>query len=104
MFGFVLGVRFLYFYLRNPDYSGYIQSLIVGTGAVVMACILVAVALLAELIATNCRLVEEVLMRVRRIETELAEREPALRLEGIQSTGAKPWHNQQVQPARASAR
>nr|WP_233561158.1 glycosyltransferase family 2 protein [Sorangium cellulosum] len=103
VFGLALGVRFLYFYLQNPDYSGYIQSLIVATGAVVVACILVAVALLAELIAANRRLVEEVLMRVRRIETELAQRAPGVRPEGIHTTGAKPWRNQQVHRARASA-
>jgi glycosyltransferase involved in cell wall biosynthesis len=69
-FGVVLGGRFLYYYVKNPSYSGYTQSLVVGTGAVIIAFLLLATALLSELLASNRRLLEEILLRVRRLELD----------------------------------
>lgn len=66
--GAALGGRFLYHYLSQPSYSGYVQSLVVGTGAIVIAFLLLITALLAELIASNRRLLEDVLLRVKRLE------------------------------------
>jgi len=68
--GLLLGGRFLYYYLRNPNYSGYIQSLVVATGATIIAFLLLVAALLAELIASNRRMLEELLFRVKRLELE----------------------------------
>jgi hypothetical protein len=72
--GVLLGGRFLYYYLKNPNYSGYTQSLVVGTGAVVIAFMLGVAALISELIASNRRLLEEILLRVRRLEYGHKER------------------------------
>jgi glycosyltransferase involved in cell wall biosynthesis len=72
--GVLLGGRFLYYYLKNPNYSGYTQSLVVGTGAVVIAFMLGVAALISELIASNRRLLEEILLRVRRLEYGQQER------------------------------
>jgi glycosyltransferase involved in cell wall biosynthesis len=83
--------RFLFYYLVTRGASGHIQSLIVGVGAVVLAFLVGLVAMLAELLAANRRLIEDVLMRVRRLEVQegLASQTP---IEGVTSTGSAPWN------------
>ncbi len=90
-FGAITATRFLYHYLTNPSYSGYIQSLVLGTAALVVAVLLAVTALLAELIASNRRLLEDIRSRVRRLELG-DTREPAqMRRCGIESTSAGSW-------------
>ncbi len=89
-FGSALGIRFLYYYAQDPDYSGHIQSLLVGVGAVVLGLIVALMALLGDLLATNRRLTEEVLVRVRRLDAQLAGTAGAV-IDGVESTGAPPW-------------
>ncbi|MEM6993526.1 MAG: glycosyltransferase family 2 protein [Myxococcota bacterium] len=89
LLGLSLGGRFLFFYIQDPDYSGHIQSLLVGVGAVVMAFLVGLMALLGDLMASNRRLTEEVLARVRRLDAKLAEEGAGV--EGVDSTGAQPW-------------
>ena len=96
LFGIGTWIRFLYYYL-NGSGGGHIQSLVVGTGAVILSFLTMLVALLAELLAGNRRLLEDLLMRARRIDSELA----VLRsqqagsevplIQGVHSTGAEPW-------------
>ncbi len=94
VFGAALGLRFLYFYLLDPDYSGHVQSLLVGVGAVVLAFLVGLLALVGDLLATNRRLTEEVLARVRRLDATVAGH---LRpcdergVEGVETTAAAPW-------------
>ncbi len=87
--GLTLGGRFAWFYVQNPEYSGHVQSLLVGVGAVVLAFLVGLIALLGDLMATNRRLLEDVLTRVRRLDAALAA--GAGHVEGIESTGAPPW-------------
>ncbi len=83
------GVRFLYHYLRDPNYSGYIQSLTVGVGAIILAFLVGLVALLSELLATNRRILEDLMTRVRRLESApTSEDQP---VEGVRRTSAQPW-------------
>ncbi len=91
--GLFLGGRFAYYYLRDPDTSSHIQSLQVGVGAIVLAFIVGLMVLLSDLLATNRRLTEEVLTRVRRLDAMMAagRRAAGDELEGIHSTGATPW-------------
>jgi glycosyltransferase involved in cell wall biosynthesis len=89
LLGLVLGGRFLYFYVQDPTYSGHMQSLLVGVGAVVMAFLVGLMALLGDLMATNRRLLEDLLTRVRRLDSALAQ--GSKHVEGIESTGAEPW-------------
>ncbi len=94
--GVALGLRFLYYYVQDPDTSGHMQSLMVGVGAVVLAFLVGLVALLSDLIATNRRLAEEILARVRRLDARLAAWSPGppparAPVEGVESTGAAPW-------------
>jgi len=93
LFGSVLGGRFLYFYFFTDQGGGHIQSLQVGVGAVVLSFIVALMAYMGDLLATNRRLSEELLVRVRRLDTlvSLRERKNGEPLEGIHSTGAPPW-------------
>jgi len=96
LFGIGTWIRFLYYYLTGSG-AGHIQSLVVGTGAVILSFLTMLVALLAELLAGNRRLLEDLLMRARRIDSELtvlrsqqAGSEVPL-IQGVHSTGAEPW-------------
>lgn len=80
--------RFLFFYLQDPGYSGYTQSVVIGSSAVVLGFIAVLVAMLSELVASNRRLLEEVLMRTRRLEAGL---QPGAPLRDVECTGASTW-------------
>ena len=94
--GLGLVFRFLFFYLMEPDLSRYVQSLQIGMGAVVLAFIVGLMAFLGDLMATNRRLSEEILTRVRRLDALEAARQTLqkssdVHLEGIIHTGATPW-------------
>ena len=89
--GAAIWARFAYFYLTQQGASGHVQSLLLGTGLVGASFLVALVAMLAELLAANRRLLEELLVRVRRLDAEVsAGREEATK-EGILSTGASPW-------------
>ena len=60
--------RFLYYFIQDPSYSGHIQSLQVGVGAIILAFIVGLIALLGDLLASNRRLTEEILSRVKKLE------------------------------------
>jgi glycosyltransferase involved in cell wall biosynthesis len=89
--GLVLIGRFLFFYFSDPSYSGHIQSLVAGVGAVILAFTVGLVAMLSDLLAMNRRLTEELLARVRRIDATIGARAPEGRVEGVLTTGAAPW-------------
>ncbi len=88
--GIVLGGRFVYYFVLDPNVSSHIQSLMVGVGAVIMAFIVGLMALMGDLLATNRRLSEEILARVRRLDAIAAQAKPD-DVEGVHSTGASPW-------------
>lgn len=93
LLGLGLGGRFVFYYLQDPETSRHIQSLQVGVGAIVLAFIVGLMAFLGDLLATNRRLSEEMLSRLRRIDAELAQvrADRGDPVEGIRSTGADPW-------------
>jgi glycosyltransferase involved in cell wall biosynthesis len=95
LFGLGLGARFLYYFIDDPDYSGHIQSLLVGVGAVVLAFLVGLMALLGDLLATNRRLTEEILARVRRIDASVGR---SGAVEGVESTGAEAWRDEAGPP------
>lgn len=65
--GILIGCRFLYFYLIGGG-SGKIQSLILAAVFIIIGFQLLIVAIIADLISANRRLIEETLIRVKRIE------------------------------------
>jgi hypothetical protein len=91
-----LGGRFLYYYILDPDYSGHVQSLLVGIGMIVLAFLVGLMALLGDLIAANRRLVEETLMRIRRVDATLSRgAAPQGTIEGVERTGAPAWRHEE---------
>lgn len=71
--GIVLGARFLWFFARG-DRGGHIQSLILAAVFLITGFHTWLIALLADLIAVNRRLTEDVLIRVKRLESPERER------------------------------
>ena len=65
--GFALGLRFLWFYAQG-DRGGHVQSLILASVFLITGFHTWLIALLADLIAVNRRLSEDVLIRVKRLE------------------------------------
>lgn len=82
--------RFLYFFISRGTASGHVQSLLVGTGAIVLAFVVGLVAMLAELLAANRRLLEDLLVRVRNIESRPAA-DANHQIHNVWSTGARAW-------------
>jgi len=67
--GLIPGIRFLYFvYIGQPQ--GHVQSLILTAILLISSFLLAVMAVLSDLIASNRKLMEEILRRVRRIESE----------------------------------
>ncbi len=82
--------RFLYFYISRGTASGHVQSLLVGTGAILLSFIVGLVAMLAELLAANRRLLEDLLARVRGLESRSSDAHERS-IHGIRSTGQPAW-------------
>jgi glycosyltransferase involved in cell wall biosynthesis len=95
--GVALWGRFFYYYVSQGGYQGLVQSMIVGSTALLLSFIVFVVAVLAELQATNRRLLEEVLLRVRRLDADLHRLQSGQggdgipQIEGVLSTGVAPW-------------
>jgi len=71
--GLIIGMRFLYDYLSGEG-GGHIQSLILAAILIVMSGITYAAGLIADLIAANRVLLEDVRMRLLRAEIDPANR------------------------------
>jgi glycosyltransferase involved in cell wall biosynthesis len=96
--GLALVARFFYFYAANPAQSGHTQSLVIGVGCLLFATLVTLVAMLSELIASNRRLLEELVDRARRDEAERARlaRGRGEPVEGVLATGVAPWRQEVV--------
>jgi glycosyltransferase involved in cell wall biosynthesis len=66
-FGFLLGVRYVYFYLVASA-AGHIQSLILAAILMIVGFQTMVIGLVADLIGANRRLSEEILYRLRKVE------------------------------------
>jgi hypothetical protein len=89
---FVIGAvtwgRFLYLYFSRGSAAGHVQSLLIGSGAIILAFVVGLVAMLAELLAANRRLLEDVLLRVRNLESSA---EHPKQLHNVWTTGHQAW-------------
>jgi len=63
--GFLIGLRYLYFYLFTLEAAGHIQSLILASILLGMGFQAFALAFIADLLAVNRRLMEDVQYRLR---------------------------------------
>ncbi len=66
--GGVAALRFLYFYFATGDGAGHVQSLVLGALCITLGAMLFMVALLADIITANRKLLERISLRVQRME------------------------------------
>ncbi|MDO8580970.1 MAG: glycosyltransferase family 2 protein [Candidatus Omnitrophota bacterium] len=67
--GLLLGCRFLYYYLVGNG-GGKIQSLLLAAVLLIVGFLFIVVGLVADLISANRRLIEDTLLRVKKIELQ----------------------------------
>jgi glycosyltransferase involved in cell wall biosynthesis len=72
--GLLLGIRFLYFYFTVPGPTGHLQSLIFMAVLLFIGFLLLMIGLMADLISANRRLIEDAVVRLKRIELQLDTR------------------------------
>jgi glycosyltransferase involved in cell wall biosynthesis len=89
--GAAVWLRFVYYYVVSGGASGHIQSLIIGTGFIVLSFVVALVAMLAELLAANRRLLEDLLVRMRRLESRDGAGTNDLAHDGIRTTQHPAW-------------
>ena len=68
--GIGIGVRFLYFYLQRTGYTGHIQSLILAAVCMLVGAQIFIFGMLGNLVRTNRLLLQDIRLRVRRLELE----------------------------------
>jgi glycosyltransferase involved in cell wall biosynthesis len=68
--GLVLIGRFLWYYFTTPGDTGKVQSLLLGATSLTIGFHFLVVGVLSDLIASNRKLLEESLYRVRRMELD----------------------------------
>ena len=78
--GFVLSLRFLYFYV-NGQGAGHIQSVILAAVLLIIGFQVFLIGLVADLIGFNRKILEDVLFRLRRMELGESEDESKLKEE-----------------------
>lgn len=73
--GAVLALRFLYFYFFTTNGGkGHVQSLVLSAVFIIIGFQIIMIGLLSDLIASNRRLIEDTLYRVKKIELEHIQR------------------------------
>lgn len=73
--GILLGARFLYFYFTISGSTGHVQSLIMMAVFLFIGFLLLMIGLIADLISANRRLIEDAVIRLKRIELHLGTRD-----------------------------
>ncbi len=71
--GFLLGLRFLWYYFTGSG-TGHIQSLILAAVLMIVGFQVAMIGLLSDLIASNRRLIEDMLYRMKKLEFGDGER------------------------------
>ena len=72
--GFLVGLRFLYFYFTG-DGSGHIQSLILASILLGIGFQTILIAFISDLLATNRKIMEDVLYRLKKLEHATGDQE-----------------------------
>ncbi len=73
--GLLLGIRFLYFFFTIKGPTGHIQSLILMMVLLFIGFWLFMIGLLADLISANRRLIEDAVVRLKRLELQFDTRD-----------------------------
>lgn len=66
--GWAIGLRFLYYFVLDPNDSGHVQSLILAAIAIVVGAQIFIFGMLGSLVRANRLLLQDIRMRVRRLE------------------------------------
>lgn len=64
-------LRFVYYYFAADNGTGHVQSLVLGALCMILGAILFMIALLADMISANRKLLEKIALRVQRVEHRL---------------------------------
>lgn len=72
--GFLVGLRFLYFYFTG-DGSGHVQSLILASILLGIGFQTILIAFISDLLATNRKIMEDVLYRLKKLEHAAGDHE-----------------------------
>jgi len=73
--GILLILRFIYFYFTVPGPTGHIQSLIVAAILMTLGFQVFVIALVAELISANRKLIEDCLYKIKKFELSVFSKE-----------------------------
>lgn len=74
--GVVLDIRFLVYFLLDEG-QGHVQSLIFSAVLIILGIFMILVGLLADLVSTNRRILEDIQVRVRDLDYRLTEKNKA---------------------------
>lgn len=74
--GFLIGCRFLYFFIVNQGIAGHVQSLILAVALIIMGFQIMVLGLLADIISANRRLIEDNLSRLKKLEVSKIDNSP----------------------------
>jgi len=66
--GFLVGLRYLYFFIINKNPAGHVQSLLLSAVLLLLGFQVFLLGMLSDLIASNRRLMEETLNKIKKIE------------------------------------
>jgi glycosyltransferase involved in cell wall biosynthesis len=97
--GLAIGARFLWF-LSHGERGGHIQSLILAAVFLITGFHTLLIALLADLIAVNRRLAEDVLIRVKRLESPASARPQARPQQHQRQQQQQPQRDRTIRPQR----
>jgi glycosyltransferase involved in cell wall biosynthesis len=100
--GVALGARFLWYFAQG-DRGGHIQSLILAAVFLITGFHTWLIALLADLIAVNRRLTEDVLIRVKKLELPEGDRKSRRDRNEPRQRFERPQREPQQQPQRREA-
>ena len=93
MFATLIGLfpigRFLWFYLSGNG-DGHIQSLVIGGALLTVGVLVATLGILADLIATNRKLLEANMLKLRRIEEKLAEQDKVAKKPSSEASPSQP--------------
>jgi glycosyltransferase involved in cell wall biosynthesis len=91
--GIAIGVRFLWF-VAHGEHGGHVQSLILAAVFLIVGFQTWLIALIADLISVNRRLSEEVLIRIKRLESPA--RQPQRKREERRPAAAQPQKQEET--------
>lgn len=71
----ILIVRFLFYFFTSTGPTGHVQSVVIGVAFAIIGFLLAVLGILSDLIATNRKLLDEIVTDMRRLRFEKMDRE-----------------------------